>query len=137
MHSPLHRALAQARVDELRRAATASAGRPRPRPPRRTPPASPVTLRFCFPDDAESLARLATLENSAAPPQPALLAEVGGELRAALSLADGSVVSDPFYPSAHVLELLRARARQLEDSERESGRVRPRIWTRARLASWR
>ena len=39
-----------------------------------------------------------------------LIAEVGEELRAALSLSEGSVVADPFHPTADVVELLRDRA---------------------------
>jgi hypothetical protein len=41
-----------------------------------------------------------------------LLAEVGGEVRAALSLQDGAVVADPFHPTAPLAELLRAYSRQ-------------------------
>jgi len=137
MHSPLHRALAQARAEELRRDAARSAGRPRPRAPRRHAATTPVTLRFCFPDDSEALARLALLDSSAPPPHPALLAEVAGELRAALSLADGSVVSDPFYPSADIIELLHARARQLTEGESRTRRRRLRWRAGARVATWR
>jgi hypothetical protein len=43
-----------------------------------------------------------------------LVAEVEGELRAALSLADGSVIGDPFYRTTALVELLTARARQLK-----------------------
>lgn len=34
-------------------------------------------------------------------------------LRAALALKGGAVVADPFYPTADLIDLLRARARQL------------------------
>jgi hypothetical protein len=44
------------------------------------------------------------------PPRPLLLAEVGGELRAALSLTDGSAIADPFFPALHLVSLLRAHA---------------------------
>jgi hypothetical protein len=77
------------------------------------PGPSQVTLRFAFPDDVESLARLAALDSADPPVGTVLLAEVEGELHAALSLADGRVVADPFQPTAELLELLRARARQL------------------------
>jgi len=72
-----------------------------------------VTLRFAYPDDVESLNRLAVTDSAEPPPLPALLAEVDGEPWAAVSLADGSAVADPFRPTAPVVELLRARARQL------------------------
>ena len=122
MHSPLHRFLAQARVDDLqprRRARPHSRARPWLAP--RRPLDSPVTLRFAFPDDSVALARLAALDSSVPPAQPVLLAEIAGELRAALSLSDGGTVSDPFFPSAAVVELLRARALQLAAADR--GRV--------------
>src|SRR5947209_13494179 len=72
-----------------------------------------LTLRFGFPDDAAALDRLAALDSSEPPASPVLLGEVGGHLRAALSLADGSVVADPFHPTVALVELLHARARQL------------------------
>jgi hypothetical protein len=139
MHSPLHGILAQARVDELRRAA-ADGARPRlPVPRTRRPATSPVTLRFGFPDDSRAIARLAALDSASPPAQPVLLAEVSGELRAALSMADGAVVSDPFYPRAEVVELLRARAAQLSSAERRGSgqRWRWRSTNRLRPAVWR
>jgi hypothetical protein len=64
-------------------------------------------------DDERSLHRLATLDSApAAPAAPLLLAEVDGELRAALSLSEGTTVADPFYPSAELVALLRAHADQ-------------------------
>jgi hypothetical protein len=117
MLGPLNQAVAQAHVDELHRQARA-----RRWPARETGrPAiklEPVTLRFSFPDDAEALARLAMLDSSEVPPGPLLMAEVAGELRAALSLSTGSVVADPSQPSTEVVELLRARASQLRAERR-------------------
>jgi hypothetical protein len=72
-----------------------------------------LTLRFAFPDDQVVLARLAALDSSEPPPQPVLIAEVDGEPRAALSLADGRVVADPFRFTLPLVALLRARAAQL------------------------
>jgi hypothetical protein len=79
---------------------------------------SPVTLRFAFPEDSEALAWLAALDSSEPPALPVLLAELGGELRAALSLADGAVLADPFHPTVALIQLLRARALQLEGTPR-------------------
>jgi hypothetical protein len=94
---------------------------------------SPVTLRFAFPDDAEAIVRLAVLDSARAPRMPVLLAEVGGELRAALSLADGAAVADPFHPSVPLVELLRARARQLEGEMPRRRRRRIRLG----MLAWR
>jgi hypothetical protein len=140
MNNPmLTRLLAQSRLDEFRRSAQIEALASRPRlPGRPVQPASPVTLRFAFPDDALTVARLAALDSSPVPAQPLLLAEVAGELRAALSLTDATVIADPFYPSGAIVELLRARARQLHGAGHGKRRrlgLRPRA--RARLATWR
>jgi hypothetical protein len=113
MGSGLDLFLARARERELR-AAASRAGCPWPGRAPVIPEAVPVTLRFASPDDAEALARLAVLDSSEPPELPALLADVDGRLRAALSLADGAVVADPFHPAEALIELLRARARQLE-----------------------
>jgi hypothetical protein len=113
MGSPLHLLLARAREQDLRASAAAS---PRTRgrvDEAQLPVTTPVTLRYAFPDDAAALARLAALDSAEPPAMPALLCEAGGTLLAALSLADGSVVADPFHPTVALVELLRARARQL------------------------
>lgn len=120
----------QAHADELRRAGRRERSRSDPPAP---PAFNPVTLRFAFPDDADALWRLAAIDSSEPPAMPVLLAEVGGELRAALSLADGRVVADPFRHTGAVVDLLHARARQL------SGEAPRRRLRRARfgLVSWR
>ena len=60
----------------------------------------PITVRPAYADDERALARLAALDSAPVPPAPLLVAEVEGELRAALSLWDGTVIADPFHPSA-------------------------------------
>jgi hypothetical protein len=70
-----------------------------------------ITIRPAYADDELALIRLAALDSAAAPPPPPrILAEVDGELRAALSLADGTAVADPFFATADILALLRAHA---------------------------
>jgi hypothetical protein len=91
-----------------------------------------VTLRYAFPDDANALARLAAIDSAEVPAEPLLLAEVEGELRAALSLRDGEAVADPFHPTEALIELLRARSEQLVPSAGRSRRVH-RLARRARL----
>jgi hypothetical protein len=111
MDSRIQHQLAQSRSRDLR-----AAGATRTQAgdaPEAIPATTPVTLRFAFPDDEEAIARLAALDSSDAPPMPVLLGEVGGHLRAALSLADGSVVADPFHHTVALVDLLRARATQL------------------------
>jgi hypothetical protein len=78
---------------------------------RMSPLAAPITIRPGYADDDLALTRLAALDSALRPPpRPLLLAEVGGELRAALSLTDGSAIADPFFPALHLVRLLRAHA---------------------------
>jgi hypothetical protein len=112
MSSELQLFLARVRAEELREAGRAG-DRFADHPGSGIPATTPVTLRFAFPDDEPEIARLAQLDSSDPPTMPVLLGEVGGQLRAALSLADGAVVADPFHPSTALVDLLRARAAQL------------------------
>ena len=77
-------------------------------------PEQAVTLRLYSAEDHDPLARLAALDSSKPPHQPVVVAEVAGELRAALSLNDGSLVADPFHLTGGVADLLRAYARELD-----------------------
>jgi len=72
-----------------------------------------LTLRLATSADRPALAHLAELEQASRPPEPVLLGVVMQRPVAALSLSDGSVVADPFAPTAELVELLRLRARQL------------------------
>lgn len=92
---------------------------------------TPITIRLATPDDESGLIRLAALDSAeAVPAGRVLLAEVDGELHAALSLEDGSAIADPFRPTLHVLELLRTHAR---GDDRRSDR-RPLLRLRYALA---
>jgi hypothetical protein len=86
--------------------------------------AAPVTIRWATPADTRSVEILAELDESAVPPAPLLLAFVGDELWAALSLGTEAVVCDPFRPSADLLPLLRERGRQLTVPDRGRRRLR-------------
>jgi hypothetical protein len=61
-------------------------------------------------EDNVSVRLLAQLDSTRLAAGPALIAEVDGETRAALSLSDGRVVADPFHPTADVAALLRVHA---------------------------
>ena len=90
-------------------------------------PADAVTIRAARPSDAVALARLASLDSATAtPPEPLLVAEVAGEVRAAISLYDGRVIANPFAPTAALVELLEARARQLRGGRRRFRQARAR-----------
>ncbi len=136
--APLQMAVAEAKVDDLRRTATArtlihqQAHASRPDAADRS-----VMLRFATPADQSSLERLAELDSSTPPAQPVLLAEVDGVLLGALGLTDGSVIADPFHHTADLVALLRARARQLDGNGPSTRRVRLRSWSRVRRLAWR
>jgi hypothetical protein len=88
-----------------------------------------VTLRYAGAEDTDALDRLAAVDSSRAPRGTVLVAEVGGELWAAISLDDQHAVADPFRPTGELVALLVDRARQL----RRSGRGRhelPTVWPR-------
>jgi hypothetical protein len=132
MNAELNMRMAQARTDELlRRAAT----------PRRAGSTSgtsahraavvPLTIRFADSLDALNLVRLAVLDSSEPLELPALVADVEGELRAALSLVDGSAIADPFHPTIELVELLSTRAEQLAAEPRRGLGVRLRAPLRA------
>ena len=73
---------------------------------------SPVSIRLACARDTPALQRLADRDSRPLPAGDLLVAEVAGELRAALSLATGESVADPFHPTAALVELLRLRASQ-------------------------
>jgi len=93
-------------------------------PPRRMTAAQPqlelseaVLVRYSRVDDEPALERLAALDSQRLPEGPLLLAELDGELAAAVPLdGEGEPLSDPFRPTAAIRELLRLRRRQIQRS---------------------
>lgn len=69
-----------------------------------------VTIRHATDDDRTRVLRLAELDGGPAPRGDVVLAEVEGELRAAVGETDGRAVSDPFHRTADLVELLRVHA---------------------------
>ena len=67
-----------------------------------------VTIRLSVADDSDgnTISRLASLTDSAAPDGPVMLAEVAGEPVAALGIAAGDAVADPSRSSRTILALL-------------------------------
>ena len=65
--------------------------------------AETLTMRMAVSADAPALRRLAQLDSAPAAeraPMPMLVAEVGGELRAALPLDGGPAIANPFRRTA-------------------------------------
>ena len=67
-----------------------------------------LTLRHATAADQPALRELAELDSTHLPAGPFLVAELDGRPGAALSLADGMAVADPFVPTAELVDLLRA-----------------------------
>ena len=91
-----------------------------------------ITIRRTTEDDAPALRRLAQLDGARLPEGDLLVAEAGGELRAALRILDRAYVADPFFPSKELVSLLDMRAKRLrreEHSRRERARTRLALWS--------
>ena len=98
------------RLESLRRAAA--------RPARSAPKAhrvedAGIELRLCRSDDDGALERLAALAEQPLPFGRLVVALVDGSVVAALPLAGGRALRDPFAPTAHLTRLLELRAAQL------------------------
>ena len=72
-----------------------------------------ITIRPLGEDDVAAVERLAELDERPVPPGPLLLAEVDGTIEAAIGLAGGETVANPFSESADAVSLLHVRAAQL------------------------
>jgi hypothetical protein len=95
-----------------------------------------VTVRFATPHDARALQHLAALDSGTAPVGAALVAEVDGELLAALPLGDGRALADPSRPTAELVRLLELRAAQLRGADRRRAWLpRLRVLGRRRTAA--
>ncbi|MEX2194444.1 MAG: hypothetical protein WD844_04085 [Thermoleophilaceae bacterium] len=107
---------ARRRADASRRAGEARSlrrGLARPAPVDPAAYSEHVVIRSAGPWDDAALVRLAELDSSRLPRGEKLVAEVRGELIAAVGMADGRAVADPFRSTADVVGLLRMRAGQL------------------------
>jgi hypothetical protein len=79
-----------------------------------------LTIRLARPEDALALLELAAVDSAPQVEGEILVAEVDGELWAALELDTGKIAADPFRPTTQVVELLRMRAESLAGPRRES-----------------
>src|SRR3954469_18737014 len=76
-----------------------------------------VELRMCKASDDPALERLAALAEQPLPFGRLIVALCDGELVAAVPLAGGNVLRDPFVKTSHLVPLLELRARQLRQPE--------------------
>jgi hypothetical protein len=90
-----------------------------------------LTIRRATAADASAVRRLAVLDSAFPPTGDVLLAEMGDELWAALSVDTGAAVADPFRPSGDIVDLLRFRADRLSRDSHHKAGVRARLLPRA------
>lgn len=77
------------------------------------PAADQVTIRLSTEDETWAIERLAALEARPLPVGSMLVAEVRGQIVAALPIRGGEPLANPFRPTTHVVSLLRLRREQL------------------------
>jgi hypothetical protein len=76
-------------------------------------PHTPLTVRRADEHDAVDILRVAALDSAGPIVGEALVAELAGRMVAAVALADGRVIADPFVRTVEVVALLELRAAQL------------------------
>ena len=99
-----------------------------------------VTIRLAVPHDGATLRMLCDLDSAAWPEGPVLIAEIDRRPVAALEMTTHRAIADPFQRSLEAVELLRTRARQLQEPPRGDGRgarLRVRRTVGRRLKLWR
>ena len=102
----------------------------RARPPR-VDAGAVIRLRLAATSDEAALQELAELSGQVRVQGRWIVAEVDGQLWAAVSLISGQSLVDPFRPTAELCALLSLRAKQLDHDEREpqdSARLLRRRW---------
>jgi hypothetical protein len=104
------------------------------RRPKMTDHLTEITIRRLDETDAAALARLAELDSAPVPQDHMLAAEAEGRLLAAMSLTDGSIISDPFSRTLEARALLELRAAQLRRAEAPRRRRPTQRRTRSRAA---
>lgn len=75
--------------------------------------ADPVLMRRAVVADAARIRELARLDDKRMPAGPFLVADLAGDIVAAVSLSSGAVVADPFRLTADAVAMLRLRAAQV------------------------
>jgi hypothetical protein len=91
---------------------------------RREPEVEPVAIRHAVPADRDTIERLAALDSAEVPTGEILIAEVAGEPRAAIDVAGGRTVADPFQRTRHAVEQLTSRSAELRKAATPRRRLR-------------
>jgi len=106
--------MANDRIDSFRRSAARRPWAPTS-PATPTPEQEELELRLCSVSDDQALADLAMLSGRPVPPGRLVVAIVEGRLVAAVPLAGGQTLADPFERTEQLVRLLELRAAQLRE----------------------
>jgi hypothetical protein len=119
--------IARERIADLHR--SAAAARRVTQPVEQPKRARVIALRLAGADEADELKRLAGVDSARPLLGDSIVALVDGRLVAAMSLADGRLIANPFVPTADAAALLRTRATQVRRLPRPRlrRRFRPRF----------
>ncbi len=93
-----------------------------------------ITIRSAAPGDDEALRRLAQRDTRAVPEGELLVALVDGEARAAISLASGETIADPFHRTVELVGMLTLHRSRLGREPRRRGPKRL-LWSRGRSSA--
>jgi hypothetical protein len=94
-----------------------------------------VVIRTADAGDVLALINLSDLDSQPLPSGKVLVAEIDGEIRAALSVESGRLVADPFVSTINLRALLRLRADQLQSTTRRRGGLLGRLALRPHTAA--
>ena len=86
------------------------------------PTGTSITIRAAGPEDVEALHRLAQRDSRPVPGGELLIALVDGEARAAISLASGETIADPFHRTEELVGMLTLRGSRLRGESRQRRR---------------
>ncbi|HEY6638707.1 MAG TPA: hypothetical protein VIZ61_13575 [Solirubrobacterales bacterium] len=82
----------------------------------------PIVIRPAGATDEDAVRLVAQRDSRAVPEGELLIAAVGGEVRAAISLSTGQVIADPFQRTEELVRVLALRRAQLRHELRRPNR---------------
>ena len=102
-----------------------------------TTPLSTIQIRGAGATDDRTITRLAALDSTRPFTGDALIAEIDGEPRAAMSMLTGKVVADPFARTAELVDMLEVHRRALaaREARAQHAHATPAFAGRASLAA--
>jgi hypothetical protein len=86
-----------------------------------------ITIRAARAEDKGEIARVAARDTHELPAGKLLVAMVGSDVRAAISLDDGTIIADPFHRTAELVAMLKIRAGAVRAASRSRVAIRRRV----------